>query len=68
MKTKIIKIKKDADDILEQSKGIYESMFVVGWDKNGNMKTTYDGNLSNEQILWLIENFKFSLLEGKNDE
>lgn len=65
MGAKIIKIKKNSDDILEDSKGIFEKLFVIGWDKNGIMRIQYDGTLSNEQTLWLIENFKFEILKGE---
>lgn len=40
----------DPDCVLERAKGVYKSVFVVGWDDNG------------EEVLWLIEKFKALLL------
>lgn len=55
---------KNPDAVLEQAVGEYESVFVIGWDKNGYLDPRASTNLKQEQILWLIETFKMKMLRG----
>ena len=55
---------KNPDNVLEQAIGVYESVVILGYDKDGDMDVRASTNLSHEQVLWLIESFKLSLLDG----
>jgi len=66
---KIVKfIPKDAaqnpDFVLEQSIGNYESVVIIGWDKQENLHVRASNNLSNPDVLWLISLFSHKLLNG----
>ena len=51
-----------ADEILEGSKGLYESCIVVGWDQEGSLYMR--GNLHrSESVILLLELAKFTYLQ-----
>lgn len=52
------------DNVLEQAIGEYESVFIIGYDKNGFTDYRSSTNLDHEQILWLISKFQHKLLNG----
>jgi hypothetical protein len=57
----ITKLDLDPDLILENSKGAFEGVVLLGWDKEGEMyfASTYaDGGT----VLWLLEQCKTRLL------
>lgn len=62
MNKKIVKFKKSADDILEENKGIFKHFMILGYDENGEPRVTYDGNLSDQDIIYLMEMFKVYLI------
>lgn len=53
---------KNPDNVLEQAKGQYECLFIVGYNQEGELDARSSTNLSRERILWLIEQFKNDLL------
>lgn len=55
---------RNPDAVLEQAVGEYESVFIVGWDKEGNMNVRSSTNMEAKDILWLIEVFKKKMLNG----
>lgn len=55
---------KNPDAVLEQAFGKYESVFIVGWDKNGIMDMRASTNMQAKDVLWLIETFKHKLISG----
>lgn len=55
---------KDPDAVLEQSIGEYENVFIIGWNKDGDIDPRADLGLDGKTILWLIESFKLKLLNG----
>lgn len=46
------------DNVLEQAKGNYESVVIIGYDKDGYLDGRASTNLTRENILWLVEQFK----------
>jgi hypothetical protein len=69
MSNKVIKFyKKDAaiepDAVLEQAIGKYESVIVIGWDKDGNLDPRVSLNISQRDIHWLLSIFQHKLLNG----
>ena len=65
MTDNVVKFPSDitADEILEGSKGLYESCIVVGWDKeDGSLYMR--GNLHHsESVILLLELAKFTYLQ-----
>lgn len=54
------------DNVLEQAIGQYQDVFVIGWDKDGEMDVRSSSALADGgDILWLIEKFKSNLLNGE---
>jgi hypothetical protein len=69
MTDKVIKFyKKDAaldpDAVLSQAIGQYDSVIVLGWDKEGELDARASLNLDQADIHWLISVFKHKLLNG----
>ena len=56
---------KDPDNVIEQALGEYESVFMVGYDKDGRLAARASTNISQSDILWLIESFKHDMLSGE---
>lgn len=60
--TGITKLDLDPDVILENNKGVFEGVVIMGWDKEGNevFASSYaDGGT----VLWLAERMRKKLLE-----
>lgn len=55
---------RNPDAVLEQAVGEYESVFVIGLDKEGALEVRSSTNLDHKEILWLMEVFKSKLLKG----
>lgn len=58
----------DPDAVLEQAKGEFGSVVLIGWDKDGILDVRASTNLERKDILWLIEAFKARLLSGDYEE
>lgn len=53
------------DNVLEQAVGEYESVLILGWNRDGNLDVRSSSNLvDGGDLLWLVEKFKFNLLAG----
>lgn len=53
------------DAVLEQAVGAYESVLILGYDKDGNFDFRASLNLKDGgDILWLMESFKTKLMNG----
>jgi len=64
MDDNVVKFPADitADEILEGSKGLYESCMIVGWDHEGSLYMR--GNLHDSaNIMLLLELAKFTYLQ-----
>ena len=60
---------KDPDNVLEQAMGQYKSMIIIGWDNDGDFDARATLNLKDGgDLLWLMEIFKFKLLNGEFEE
>ncbi len=56
---------EDPDNVLEQAIGLFNSVLIIGWDKDGNLDASASANLTDGgEMLWLIETFKRNLLSG----
>lgn len=55
---------KNPDAVLDQAIGQYESVLLVGYDKEGRLDIRSTTDLDHQSILWLIESFKAKLLRG----
>jgi hypothetical protein len=67
--SKIVKFyKKDAandpDAVLEQSIGQYDSVIVIGWNKDGALDPRASLNLTHRDIHWILSIFQQKLLSG----
>lgn len=69
MSAEIVKIyppgsAKNPDSVLEQAVGEYESVLVIGYDKDGCLDVRSSTNLECKDLLWLIDMFKMKMLRG----
>lgn len=48
----------DPDIVLEEAKDLLSDVVLIGYDKDGELFAAANKNLSNKEILWLIEAFK----------
>lgn len=55
---------KNPDNVLEQAKGEYAQVFMVGYDHDGIMDARASTNMSQSDLLWLIETFKQKMING----
>lgn len=64
----VVSLFPDADEILRQAIGRFDDVLVVGWSR-GDLALLHleSTDLSNGDILWLIEKLKLELLNGDED-
>jgi hypothetical protein len=55
---------KDPDVVLSEADGQYSSVLIIGWSKEDKLDARASLDLTTNEILWLIENFKHKLLNG----
>lgn len=55
---------RDADNVLKGAVGQYESVVIIGFDLDGEFDAQASLNMTQAQILWLVEQFKMKLLNG----
>lgn len=55
---------ENPDNVLEQSIGEYESVLIMGYDKEGYLDIRASTNLTQAQLLWMIERFKHKMING----
>lgn len=53
----------DPDVVLENAKGEYSELMVIGWNNNDELEARAT-NLTVEQALLLIEKFKYNLMSN----
>ena len=58
-------VKHTPDDVLEDSKGVFESVLVLGWDIEGDLSVGASSDLTLNEVLWILETFKYKLLGGE---
>ena len=59
---------KDPDNVLEQAMGQYKEVFVIGIGKNGSIDPRSSLGLSVEELMMILETFKFRVLRGDYDD
>ena len=57
-------ISLDADTVLNEAKGNYTSVLLIGWDKEGYLDTRSTNNLDQKDCLYLAQMFSNKLLNG----
>jgi hypothetical protein len=55
---------KDPDHVLEQAVGVYDQVFVIGYDKDGGLDVRASLNFQIKDVFFAIEAFKFRVLNG----
>lgn len=56
---------KEADNVLEQARGVYDQVLILGWDKSGDLDARATLGLeAGADVLWLMETFKHKLMNG----
>ena len=58
---------KNPDNVLEQAVGVYDQVFVIGYDKDGQLDVRSSTNFQVREIFFALEAFKFKVLNGDYD-
>ena len=58
----------DSDSVLESAKGLYDSVLLIGWDKEGFLNVASTNNLDQKDCLYLAQMFTNKLLNGDYQE
>jgi hypothetical protein len=56
------------DNVLELGVGQFVDVLLLGFDKNGDFDVRSSSGLKHPDLVWLLEHFKFKLLNGDYDE
>lgn len=59
---------KDPNNVLEQAIDIYQDVFVIGWDKDGELDVRASLGLDMANTLFMLEIFKHRLFRGDYNE
>lgn len=59
---------KNPDAVLEQAVGSYDEVLILGWNKDGTFDPRATVDMTNRELLWLIELFKKKLLDGDYED
>lgn len=57
--------KINTDDFLEANKGVFEKCMIIGYDNEECLRACYDGNLTNQEVVFLLECIKTQILLGE---
>ena len=52
------------DHVLEEAKGNYQDVLIIGWDKEGNFDVRSNSSVDGKTSLWLAQTFANKLLNG----
>ena len=55
---------KNPDNVLEQAIGSYESVVIIGYDKDGYVDARASTNIDTANINFLVDSFKQKLIHG----
>lgn len=55
---------KNPDMVLEQAAGVYDQVFVIGYDKHGALEVRASLNFTMRDIFFAMDAFKFRVLNG----
>lgn len=53
---------KSPDNVLDQARGVYDKVVILGLDEENCVDVRVSTNITNQDILWCIEKFKRNLL------
>lgn len=59
---------ENPDNVLKQAMGVYDTVLIIGLDKDGYLDARASTNLKHSQALWFLEKFKWNLLAGLYEE
>jgi hypothetical protein len=59
---------KNPDNVLERAVGVYDQVFVIGYDKDGKLDVRASLNFKMKDIFFAMEAFKHKVLRGDYDE
>lgn len=59
---------QNPDNVLEQAAGVYDQVFVIGYDKDGELEVRASLNFPMRDIFFAMEAFKFKILNGEYGE
>lgn len=57
-----------ADHILENAKGVYKEVLILGWDKEHCLDVRSTTQMRATDLLFIVEKFKTKLLNGDYSE
>ena len=55
---------KNPDAVLEQAVGVYDQVFVIGYDKDGDLEVRASLNFLVREIFFAMDAFKHKVLNG----
>lgn len=55
---------QNPDAVLEQAVGVYDQVFVIGYDKDGSFDARASLNFPMRDIFFALDTFKFKVLNG----
>ena len=58
---------KNADNVIEQSIGEFESILMIGYDKEGHLDVRASTNIDRANLLWLVEQAKSLILRIEDE-
>lgn len=58
---------QDPDVVLEEAKGEYEDVFIIGYDKEGYLDIRANIGFKKQDVLFAVEQFKMKLVRGDYD-
>lgn len=56
---------ENPDNVLEQAVGVYDKVFVIGYDKNGELNVRSSMNFKVREVFFALDAFKFKVLNGE---
>ena len=59
---------KNPDAVLEQAVGIYDQVFVIGYNKDGELDVRGTSNFTMKELFFALDAFKFMVLNGEYGE
>ena len=55
---------KNPDAVLEQAVGVYDQVFIIGYDKDGTLDVRASFSFKVRDIFFALDAFKFRVLNG----
>ena len=59
---------KSPDAVLEQAVGVYDQVFVIGYNKEGDLDVRGTSNFTMKEVFFALDAFKFMVLNGEYGE